>query len=162
MGEDDTSRIRPEETLMTKNPGEPNTSTSSVFDTSFHQLPEGDVPLYQEAERVQWHEWVRLVIQGHHCLDNAQGLVRTDAPTLHRTAVSVFLQLVSSMGWCRSLRGVDVSCASLRGKPREVKDPLFFEPPSRGLPGRERSLDRDRERCFWIARFSPWMVERTA
>ena len=34
-------------------------------------------------------------------------------------------------------RGVDVSCAFLLGKPREVKDPLFFEPPSRGLPGIE-------------------------
>ena len=46
----------------------------------------------------------RLVIQGQQCPDNAQGLVRTDALTVHRTAVSVFLQLVSSMGWCRSLR----------------------------------------------------------
>ena len=27
-------------------------------DISFHQLPEGDVPLYQEAERVQWDERV--------------------------------------------------------------------------------------------------------
>ena len=105
---------------------------------------------------------VRLVIEGHHCLDNAQGLVRTDAPTLHRTAVSVFLQLVSSMGWCRSLRGVDVSCAFLRGKPREVKDPLFFEPPSRGLPGRERSLDRDREKVFLDCPILPVDGERTA
>ena len=130
----------------------------------FINCPEGDVPLYQAAERVQWDEWVthgstkihspveaakirqrvprerrlrsrfayrnknaglldpagnplpvkakaRLVTQGYHCLDNAQGLVRTDAPTVHGTAVSVFLQLVSSMGWCRSLRGVDLSCA---------------------------------------------------
>ena len=80
----------------------------------------------------------RLVIQGQHCPDNAQGLVRTDAPTAHRTAVSVFFRLVSSMEWSRSLRGVDVSCAFLRGKPREVEDPLFFEPPSRGLLGIER------------------------
>ena len=58
--------------------------------------------------------------------------------TVHRTAVSVFLQIVSSMGWCRSLRGVDVSCAALRGKPREVEEPLLFEPPSRGLPGVEK------------------------
>ena len=42
------------------------------------------------------------------------------------------------MGWCRSLTGVDVSCAFLRGKPREVQEPLFFEPPSRGLPGIEK------------------------
>ena len=80
----------------------------------------------------------RLVVQGQHCPDNAQGLVIIDAPTVHRTKVSVFLQLVSSMGWCRSLRGVDVSCAFLRGKPREVEDPLLFEPPSRGLPGIEK------------------------
>ena len=42
----------------------------------------------------------RLVILGQHCPDNAQGLVRTDAPTAHRTAVSVFFQIASSMGWC--------------------------------------------------------------
>ena len=80
----------------------------------------------------------RLVIQGQHCLDNAHGLVRADAPTAHRTAVSVFLQIVSSMGWCRSLRDIDVSCVFLRGKPREVEEPLFFERPSRGLPGIEK------------------------
>ena len=80
----------------------------------------------------------RLVVEGQHCADNAQGLVRTNAPTAHRTAVSIFLQIVSSMGWCRSLRGVDVSCAFLRGKPREVEDPLFFKPPSRGSPGIEK------------------------
>ena len=28
-----------------------------------------------------------------------------------------------------------MSCAFLQGKPREVEGPLFFEPPSRGLPG---------------------------
>ena len=113
--------------------------------------------MYQEAERVQWVEWVtygsvkirssveaakirqqvlrerrlhsrfahrnknaglldsvtnplpveakaRLVIQGQHCPDNAQGLVRTEAPTVHRTEVTIFLQIVSSVGWCRSLR----------------------------------------------------------
>ena len=99
----------------------------------------------------------RLVIQGQHCPDNAQGFVRTDAPTVNRTAVSVFLQLVSSMGWCRSLRGVDVSCAFLRGKPREVEEPLFFEPPSRGplTWNRERCLGRNCEGCFWTTRFSP-------
>ena len=42
------------------------------------------------------------------------------------------------MGWCRSLRGVDASCALLRGRPREVEEPLFFEPPSRGSPGIEK------------------------
>ena len=35
---------------------------------------------------------------------------------------------------------MDVSCASLRGKPREVEDPLFFEPSVRGLPGVGRAL----------------------
>ena len=44
-------------------------------------------------------------------------------------------QIVLSMGWSRSLTGVDVSCAFPRGKPREVEELLFFEPPSRGLPG---------------------------
>ena len=73
----------------------------------------------------------RLVIQGQHCLDNAQGLVKTDAPTVHRTAVSVILPVVASMGWCRSLGGVDVSCAF-------IQEPLFSEPPARGLPGVEK------------------------
>ena len=31
-----------------------------------------------------------------------------------------------------------MSCVFLRGKPREVEEPLFFEPPSRGLPGVEK------------------------
>ena len=33
---------------------------------------------------------------------------------------------------------MDASCALLRGRPREVEEPLFFEPPSRGLPGIEK------------------------
>ena len=33
---------------------------------------------------------------------------------------------------------MDVSCAFLLGKNREVEDPLFFEPPSRGLPEIEK------------------------
>ena len=116
--------------------------------------------MYQEAERVQWDEWVThdLHIEiktlvcwilpvtparetighsGSALPGQAQGLVRTDDPTVHRTAESVFLQLVSSMGWCRSLRGVNVSCAFQRGQPREGGDPLFFEPPSRDLAGIE-------------------------
>ena len=185
---------------MTKGSEEPSSSTaSSILDKRqydremlFHQLPEADVPLYKEAERAQWDEWVthgsvkihslvedakirqqvpremrlhsryayrntcaglldpawnpllvrakaRLVIQGQHCPANALGPVRTDAPTVHRIAVSVFFQQFSSMGWCRSLRGVDVSCAFLRGKPRQVEEPLFLEPPVRGLLGVEKS-----------------------
>ena len=187
MGEDDTSRISPAETLMTKNPGGPTTSTSRILD--IRRYYRENVPWCQEAERVQWDEcvqwdeWVthgsvkihspaeaakirqqvpregrlrprfacrnenaglldpssiplpvkakaRLVIQGQHCPDNARGLVRTDAPTVHRTAVSVLLQLVSSWD------GVGVSGVwmFLVRKPRVVKDPWFFEPPSRGLP----------------------------
>ena len=80
----------------------------------------------------------RLVIQGQHCPDTAQGWVRTSAPTVRQTTVSLFLQLVSSMEWCRSLRGVDVSCAFPRGKPRDVEEAWFFEPPSRGLTGIEK------------------------
>ena len=65
-GEDETEQIGPENILMTKNPGKPNSSIASSFldkrqydrEISFHQLPEGDVPLYQEAERVQWDVWV--------------------------------------------------------------------------------------------------------
>ena len=50
----------------------------------------------------------------------------------------VFLQSVASMGWCRSLGGLDASCAFLRGKPRDVQEPLFFGASSTWLPcGRE-------------------------
>ena len=164
--------------------------------------------MYQEAERVQWDEWVthgsvklhppveaakirqqvprerrshsrfacrkkkkrqsggprwnplpvkakaRLVIRGQHCPDNAQGFVRTDAPT----AVSVFFD------WSRQWDGVGVSAVwmcrvpFLPGKHREVGEPLFFEPLSRGLPGIEKGALKG----FRIARFSPGMVERTA
>ena len=75
-----------------------------------------------------------------------------DAPTVHRTAVSVFLQHGFINGMVSP--GVDVSCAFLRGKPREVEDPLFFEPFTWLAWSRERSFDRDCERCFRIARFS--------
>ena len=51
---------------MTRSPEKPNSSTASSIsdkrpydrEISFHQLPEKDVPLCQEAERVQWDEWV--------------------------------------------------------------------------------------------------------
>ena len=47
-------------------------------------------------------------------------------------------------------------CALLRGKPREVEEPLFFEPPSRGLPGiGERCLDRDCKKVFFGLPDSP-------
>ena len=106
----------------------------------------------------------RLVIQGQHCPDTAQGLVRTVAPTVHRTAVSLFLQIVSSMGWCRSLRCADVSGAFLRGKPREVEEPLFFEPPSRGLPGIEKGALVEIVKCVFLdcPILLPWRVERIA
>ena len=76
----------------------------------------------------------RLVTQGQHRLDNAQGLVKTNAPTVHRTAVSVFFPVVASIGWCRSLGGVEMSCA-FPGTPLEIQEPLFSEPPAHGLPG---------------------------
>ena len=51
--------------ILTKSQGKLNSSiASSILDkrqydreTSFHQLLEEDVPLYQEAERAQWNEW---------------------------------------------------------------------------------------------------------
>ena len=60
------------------------------------------------------------------------------------------------MGWCRSLKGVDVSCAFLRGKPREVEEPLFFEPPSRGLPGIERGALIEIVKGVFGLPDSPW------
>ena len=59
-GEDEEEQIGPENTPMTKSQGKPNSSTaSSILDKrkydheiSLHQLPEANVPSYQEAERV--------------------------------------------------------------------------------------------------------------
>ena len=42
-----------------------------------------------------------------------------------------------------------VSSAFLRGKPREVEEPLFFEPPSRGLPGIEKGALIELVRGWW-------------
>ena len=64
--EDETGLIGPADVLRTKSQGAPSSSTASSFlekrqydrEISFNQLPVGDVPLYQEAERVQWDEWV--------------------------------------------------------------------------------------------------------
>ena len=175
-GEHETERIGPEDMPMTKSQGEPNSLTASSFldtrqydrEISFHQLPEGDVPLYQEAERLQSDEWVthgsveihspveaakihqqvprerrlhsrfahrnknagvldpagnplpvkakaRLVIQGKHCPDNAQGLVRTDARTAHWTAVSACLQNCVINGMVAESQGCGrVVCFSTR------------------------------------------------
>ena len=64
---DETEQIGPENILRTKSEGRPNSSTASSFldknvsviaKLSSHQLPDEDVPLYQEAKRVQWGEWV--------------------------------------------------------------------------------------------------------
>ena len=65
LGENETEQIGPENIFTTKSQGKPNSSTASSTlerqydrEISFHQLPEGDVPLYQEAERVQCDGWV--------------------------------------------------------------------------------------------------------
>ena len=71
----------------------------------------------------------RLVLHGQHCPDNAQGWVRTNATTVHWTY---------SFNLCHQWDGVTVSCAFPRGKPRDVEEPWFLEPPSRGLPGIEK------------------------
>ena len=65
-GRDETEQIGPENILMTMSQRKPYSATaSSILDKrqydreiSFHQLPEGDIPLYEGAERVQWDEWV--------------------------------------------------------------------------------------------------------
>ena len=65
-GRDETEQIGPENILMTKSRRKPySAAASSILDRrqfdreiSFHQLPEGDIPLYQGAERVQWDEGI--------------------------------------------------------------------------------------------------------
>ena len=57
---------------------------------------------------------------------------------------------------------MDVSCAYLRGKPREVEEPLFFELPSRGLPGTEKgALIEIVKGVFGLPDSPSGMVERT-
>ena len=77
----------------------------------------------------------QLVIQGQCCPDNVQRFVRTDAPTVHGTAVSEFLQIVSSMDWCRSLKGSGrVRCLSMRKIFQKLKSLCSLS----GLPGIEK------------------------
>ena len=60
--------IGPEDVLTTKNQGAPSLSTArSILDKpqhdreiSLNRLPEGDIPLYQEAERTQWDGSVNI------------------------------------------------------------------------------------------------------
>ena len=62
-GKDETELISLEDALMMKSRKSP--SLCSLLDNvnliarSFHQLPQGNVPSYEEAERVQWNEWVK-------------------------------------------------------------------------------------------------------
>ena len=45
------------------------------------------------------------------------------------------------------LRGLDVSCAILRGQPREIQDVVYFDPPKRGLSGVQMGfVQTDREK----------------
>ena len=188
---------------MTKRQEEPNSSkASSVLDKRQHDreislsnnCTEGDVPSYQEVERVAWDEWVThesvethlpivfhkdLVsrfpgndVCGHDLhieIKNAGLLDPAGKPrplkrqhyewsfrvsialtmskvwrepillTVHRTAVSALLQIVSPMGCVSESQGFDVSCAFLRRKPREVEDLLFFVPLSSDMPGVEKA-----------------------
>jgi len=80
----------------------------------------------------------RLCIGGHNCPDAQSGQLKTDAPTVQRTSVLVFLQVAANLGWLPSLATGDISSAFLQGKPRNVADPIYMEQP-RGhkLPGVE-------------------------
>ena len=65
-GEDETEQIGPENILMGKESRRTQLINSKFYsdkrlhdrEISFHPLPENDVPLYQDAERVQQDEWV--------------------------------------------------------------------------------------------------------
>jgi len=80
----------------------------------------------------------RLVIAGQDCPDAQAGLLKTDAPTVQRTAVLILLQIAASLHWLPSLVVGDISSAFLQGRAREVGDPIYMEQP-RGyqLPGTE-------------------------
>ena len=142
IGEDDTSRISPEETLMTKNRGGPTTSTSSIVDKrqydreiSFRQPNEGDVPSYQVAERVQWDTAVIV----HPSTDMFNRVLYTKPHHRHHkhTITSHRTNTISTHGplppnFLPSFQEPDCFVVQPKKKPRRTS--LFFQVPSMSIP----------------------------
>ena len=81
-----------------------------------------------------WKAKSRLVIGGHADPDVVSGALRTDSPTVSRTAIMCLLQIAASRldeDW--SVSAGDVTAAFLNGDPLERR--LFLRQPRHGLPG---------------------------
>ena len=81
----------------------------------------------------EWRPKARLVVAGHLDPDVKSGALRTDSPTVSRTAVMCILQVTAARlheGW--SVAAGDVTAAFLNGDALERK--LYLRQPKHGLP----------------------------
>ncbi|CAE7234170.1 RE1 [Symbiodinium sp. CCMP2592] len=83
---------------------------------------------------VEWKAKSRLVVSGHTDPDIVSGALRTDSPTVSRTAVMTLLQLAASQlddDW--GVAAGDVTAAFLNGE--KLDRELYLRQPKHGLPG---------------------------
>ena len=83
---------------------------------------------------VEWKAKSRLVVSGHTDPDIASGALRTDSPTVSRTAVMCLLQIAASRtdeNW--GISAGDVTAAFLNGE--RLDRELYLRQPKHGLPG---------------------------
>ncbi|CAE7565416.1 RE1 [Symbiodinium sp. CCMP2592] len=83
---------------------------------------------------VEWKAKSRLVVSGHTDPDIISGALRTDSPTVSRTAVMTLLQLAASQldsNW--GIAAGDVTAAFLNGE--KLDRELYLRQPKHGLPG---------------------------
>ena len=83
---------------------------------------------------IEWRPKARLVVAGHCDPDIMTGALRTDSPTVSRTAVMCLLQITASRldkQW--TLAAGYVTAAFLNGDAMERR--LFLQQPKHGLPG---------------------------
>ena len=83
---------------------------------------------------VEWKAKSRLVVSGHTDPDIASGALRTDSPTVSRTAVMCLLQMAASRtdeNW--GVSAGDVTAAFLNGE--KLDRELYLKQPKHGLPG---------------------------
>ncbi|CAE7388702.1 RE2, partial [Symbiodinium sp. KB8] len=83
---------------------------------------------------VEWKPKSRLVVSGQTDPDIVSGALRTDSPTVSRTAVMALLQIAASRqdsGW--GVSAGDVTAAFLNGE--KLDRELYLRQPKHGLPG---------------------------
>ncbi|CAE7394818.1 RE1 [Symbiodinium sp. CCMP2592] len=83
---------------------------------------------------VEWKAKSRLVVSGHTDPDIVSGALRTDSPTVSRTAVMTLLQIAASQldaDW--GIAAGDVTAAFLNGE--KLDRELYLRQPKHGLPG---------------------------